>query len=142
MYKSNHPIQNTSVSHARDNIYSHVPMYIGSTFTAICSPALTFEKCNRPFQLAPFLVTFKQIMKLGMSQMPACSYVVIRSLFEEDQTSETDTHSDSRLHIARHLTTHHPFKTLLCSSCQEHKRFFFQILTTMTMNVALISRNM
>jgi hypothetical protein len=31
------------------------------------------------------MVTFKQIMKLGMSQMPAYSYVVIRSLFDEDQ---------------------------------------------------------
>jgi hypothetical protein len=58
---------------------------ISSTFTFICSPALTFEKCNRPFEVAPFLVTFKEIVKLGMSQMPAHSYVVIRGLFDEDQ---------------------------------------------------------
>jgi hypothetical protein len=94
---------------------------MSSTFTAVCILALTFEKYDRPFHLAPFLVTFKQIMKLGMSQMPASSYVVMRSLFHEGQTSEADTHIDSRLHLTKHLTAHDTLKTLLCSSLQNVK---------------------
>jgi hypothetical protein len=94
---------------------------ISCTVTAICIPALTFEKYNRHFQLAPFLVTFKQIMKLGMSQMLTYSYVVIRNLFDEGQTSEAATHTDRSLHLTRHLTGHHTWKTHLCSSCEEHK---------------------